>query len=133
MAATSMKVAGYSTEPAARATVMRPSSSGWRKTSRTLRRNSGASSRKSTPLWANETSPGLGIVPPPTSPASEMVWCGARNGRTATSARPSSTPVTLWILVVSRASGRVRSGRMVGSRLASMVFPEPGGPIITTL
>ena len=38
-----------------------PSSSGWRMTSSTLRGNSGSSSRKSTPLWARETSPGRGI------------------------------------------------------------------------
>lgn len=36
---------------------------------------------------------------------------------------------TLWILVVSRASSRVRGGRMVESRLANIDFPVPGGPI----
>ncbi len=35
-----------------------PSSSGWRSTSRTFFRNSGSSSKKSTPLCAKETSPG---------------------------------------------------------------------------
>ncbi len=35
-----------------------PSSSGWRSTSSTCRRNSGSSSRKSTPWWAIESSPG---------------------------------------------------------------------------
>ena len=50
-----------------------PSSSGWRKTSRTFRGNSGSSSRKSTPLWESETSPGRGIMPAPMRPASEMV------------------------------------------------------------
>src|SRR2546427_5099093 len=45
------------------------------------------------------TSPGRGNVPPPISPASEIVWCGARNGRRATSDSPSgSTPATEWIL-----------------------------------
>jgi hypothetical protein len=53
---------------------MTPSSSGWRKTSRTWRRNSGNSSRQSTPWWASDTSPGIGTWPPPISPASEMVW-----------------------------------------------------------
>jgi hypothetical protein len=28
---------------------------------------------KSTPWWESETSPGLGLDPPPISPASEMV------------------------------------------------------------
>jgi hypothetical protein len=43
----------------------------------------GQSSRKSTPLWASDTSPGIGTWPPPISPASEMVgWGGAtRAGR----------------------------------------------------
>ncbi len=62
-----------------------PSSSGWRSTSSTLRWNSGSSSRNSTPWCARLTSPGIGCVPPPSSPASEIVWCGARNGRVATS------------------------------------------------
>jgi hypothetical protein len=53
--------------------LVRPSSSGWRNTSRTWRRNSGSSSRKSTPWWASDTSPGIGTWPPPISPASEMV------------------------------------------------------------
>jgi hypothetical protein len=26
-------------------------------------------------------SPGAGVLPPPTMPASLMVWCGDRNGR----------------------------------------------------
>src|SRR5215218_5705359 len=47
----------------ARAIVTTPSSSGWRKTSRTWRRNSGNSSRKSTPWWASDTSPSIGPWP----------------------------------------------------------------------
>jgi hypothetical protein len=31
------------------------------------------------------------------------------------------------------ASSKLMGGRMVGRRLASMVFPEPGGPIMTIL
>jgi hypothetical protein len=31
--------------------------------------NSGILSRKRTPLWAIETSPGVGLVPPPSKPA----------------------------------------------------------------
>jgi broad specificity phosphatase PhoE len=34
-------------------------------------------------------------------------------------------PITLWIFVVSRLSSKFVSGRIVGSLLASMVFPEP--------
>lgn len=80
IAETSMKSAGNRSDCEALAMVTWPSSRGCRKTSRTLRLNSGSSSRKSTPLWARETSPGLGICPPPISPASEMVWCGALKG-----------------------------------------------------
>ena len=59
-----------------------PSSIGWRSISSTSRGNSGNSSRNSTPLCARLTSPGRGMpMPPPISPASEMVWCGERNGR----------------------------------------------------
>jgi hypothetical protein len=39
------------------------SSSGWRQTSRTWRRHSGNSSKKSTPWWASDTSPGIGTWP----------------------------------------------------------------------
>ena len=48
-------------------------SSGCHNTSRTWRRNSGSSSRKSTPWCASDTSPGIGMWPPPISPASKMV------------------------------------------------------------
>jgi mannose-6-phosphate isomerase-like protein (cupin superfamily) len=41
-------------------------------TSRVLRRNSGSSSRKSAPLCECEISPGPGLVPPPSRPASLM-------------------------------------------------------------
>ena len=60
---------------------MRFSSSGWRSTSSTLRPNSGSSSRNSTPLWASDTSPGMGDCPPPISATCDAVWCGARKGR----------------------------------------------------
>ena len=76
-----MKRAGKVMEVAAREMVTTPSSRGWRSTSRVERLNSGSSSRKRTPWWARLTSPGRGVVPPPMSPASEMVWCGARKGR----------------------------------------------------
>src|SRR5438445_3401471 len=116
---------------AARAIVTTPSSIGWRSTSSSFLRNSGSSSRNSTPPCARLTSPGRGYDPPPINPASEIVWCGARNGRRATNDSPSgSTPATEWILIVSSASSRPILGRIVGRRRASIVFPEPGGPII---
>src|SRR5213594_3627917 len=134
MAAASMNRAGYVRLMAARAMVTTPSSIGWRSTSSTFLRNSGSSSRNSTPPWARLTSPGRGYEPPPINPASEIVWCGARNGRRATSDSPTgSTPATEWIFVVSSASSRLIFGRMVGSRRASIVFPDPGGPIIRML
>lgn len=43
----------------ARDMVISLSSKGWRITSSTLRANSGSSSRKSTPLWASDISPGV--------------------------------------------------------------------------
>ena len=134
MAAASIKRAGKVSDMAALAMVTWPSSSGWRITSSTLRGNSGSSSRNSTPLCESETSPGRGMIPPPISPASEIVWCGARNGRVLTNpAAASSTPATLWILVVSSASSNVSGGNTPETRLASMVLPEPGGPIIRML
>lgn len=59
MAATSWTRAGYRMWWLARATMTSPVSRGWRRESRAWRENSGSSSRKSTPLWARETSPGL--------------------------------------------------------------------------
>src|ERR1039458_8213615 len=53
-----MKRAGNVRDMEARAMLPVPSSRGWRRTSSTLRGNSGSSSRKSRPLWASETSPG---------------------------------------------------------------------------
>src|SRR5690242_12483671 len=129
-----MKRAGYDRLIDAREIVTQPSSIGWRSTSSTFLRNSGSSSRNSTPPCARLTSPGRGYDPPPIKPASEIVWCGARNGRRATSDSPSgSTPATEWILVVSSASSRLMRGRIVGSRRASIVLPLPGGPIISLL
>ncbi len=81
IAATSTKLAGKECEPRARLIVTTLSSNGWRNTSNTRIPNSGSSSRNNTPRCASEISPGRGQFPPPTSPACEMVWCGARNGR----------------------------------------------------
>ena len=72
--------------------------------------------------------------PPLTSEIRLAVWCGARNGRVATTrGRFPSSPATLWIFVTSSASAVVVRGRIEGSRRASIVFPQPGGPTSTTL
>ena len=73
IAPTSMKLAGNVTVPCALLIVTTLSSSGWRRTSSDECPNSGSSSRNSTPRWARVISPGRGTIPPPTSPAFEMV------------------------------------------------------------
>src|SRR5215813_10724574 len=80
------------------------------------------------------TSPGRGMLPPPTSPASEMVWCGERKGR-APMRPPSdgSSPATEWMRVVSRLSSKVIGGRIVGMRFASIVLPASGLPTSSML
>jgi hypothetical protein len=65
IAATNINRAGKLNEKEARETRTRPSSMGWRRTSSTCLGNSGSSSKKSTPLCAILTSPGLGCLPPP--------------------------------------------------------------------
>jgi len=64
--------------------VTTPSSIGCRRPSIVFFRNSESSSRNRTPLCARLICPGLGIVPPPTSPASEIEWWGAAKGRVVT-------------------------------------------------
>ena len=73
IAATSMNCDGNVIVPAAREMVTRPSSSGWRMVSSTLRLNSGNSSRNKTPWCASEISPGVGLMLPPSNPASLAV------------------------------------------------------------
>jgi len=68
-----MNLDGNVSAIAAREIVTWPSSRGCRITSSTCLLNSGSSSRKRTPLWERLTSPGLGGLPPPMSPASDMV------------------------------------------------------------
>ena len=95
--------------------------------SRTFLLNSGSSSRKSTPWWLKETSPGRGYDPPPIRPASEIVWCGERKGLVASrGVLGSSTPATEWILVVSSASSRERSGRIRGKTAGEHGLAGPG-------
>ncbi len=74
------------------------------------------------------------LRPPPVSAGVDMLWCGARKGRCATMPPPrGNAPATECILVTSSASSNVMSGRMEGMQRASMVLPEPGGPIIRRL
>ena len=129
IAATSIIELGYVSEPATREIVTLPSSNGWRNASITSRLNSGSSSKNSTPLCAKEISPGFGTVPPPAIPATETVWWGERKGRWFTNGfLLSSVPAMEWILVVSIDSSKVISGSIPGSRFASILLPEPGGP-----
>jgi hypothetical protein len=50
-----------------------------------------------------------------------------------TAVRALVRPATLWMRVVSRASGRVMACRIVVRRCASLDVPAPGGPRIRTL
>ena len=99
------------------------------------RRNSGSSSKNSTPLWARLISPGVGLAEPPSKPASEMEWCGERKGRWAMKADglPASRPQVLWILVVSMASSSDIDGIREGMRFANIDLPEPGEPSMSRL
>jgi hypothetical protein len=55
-----------------------PDSNGVRNASITAGANSGASSRKRTPLWAHEIAPGLASRgPPPTMLTMLAEWCGS--------------------------------------------------------
>ena len=54
-------------------------------------------------------------------------------GRRASRPPAAIFPATECILVVSSASSRDSGGRMVGILRASIVLPEPGAPIISTL
>ena len=72
------------------------------------------------------------VAPTPASPEVDTVWCGALNGLRVTSA-PLPSPLALWTLVTSMRSSMVSGGRMPGILRASMVFPEPGGPLMMTL
>ena len=73
-------------------------------------------------------------APPPTIAGADAEWCGARNGGTRISPPPgASRPATEWIRVTSSAASSSSSGRIPGSRRASIVLPVPGGPASSTL
>ena len=73
-------------------------------------------------------------APPPTIAGADAEWCGARNGGTRISPPPgASTPATEWMRVTSSAASSSSSGRIPGSRRASIVLPVPGGPASSRL
>ena len=105
------------------------SSSGWRSISSTERGNSSSSSRNSTPLCASEISPGRTVGPPADQArrrhrvVRRAERARARPAPSRPAGRRSNTPSS------SPAPRRTPSGgRIPGSRWASMVLPEPGGP-----
>ena len=55
-------------------------------------------------------------------------WWGATNGRTRVMPTASAS-ITDAIAATSSASSASSGGRMPGSRDASRVLPQPGGPI----
>jgi len=126
-------MAKYRVWRATRERLSAPDSSGSRDASKLLRSNSGNSSRNNTPLCASEISPGRGMPPPPMSAAPEAEWCGARNGRRIQCAGLKPLGPSDCIAAASSASVSLSAGKMPGRRLASMVLPVPGGPVISTL
>jgi hypothetical protein len=82
---------------------------------------------KSVPWCASDTSPGSGIWPPPSKPASESVCWGAGQGCLVMRAVWAPVcPATQGMRVVSSTSARLIAGRMVVSRRASIDLPAPG-------
>ncbi len=61
-----------------------------------------------------------------------MVWCGLLKGLHLT-ILSFRIPATLCIFVISIASSKLNGGRIETNLLASIVFPEPGEPIIRRL
>ena len=59
----------------------------------------------------------------------DIVWCGALNGLLVIiGISLSVSPAMLWILVISNASSRLKSGSIDGRHLEENVLPEPGLP-----
>ncbi len=134
MLAINVKFAGYSTDCSALDTFITPSSNGCLKVSIVCLVYSGISSKNKTPLCAMLISPGLELLPPPVSETVVAVWCGALNGlEVIIPSLLSNSPAMLCILVTSNASAKVKSGKIPEKHFASIVLPEPGGPIIKTL
>lgn len=113
----------------ARCTAITPDSNGWRSASSATRENSAASSRNNTPRCARAIAPGLAARdPPPTSAATDALWCGASSGGRESSADTAS-PLSERTDATSSASSSSSAGMMPGRRRASIVFPAPGGPL----
>ena len=113
---------------------MTPSSSGWRRASSTVGGNSASSSRNRTPPCARLTSPGphgLGAAADQRDHGGGVVRGPERRPPDQAAAerhgpRPSGLRVASMRLRCGRASGS-----SPGRRLASMVLPAPGGPIMS--
>lgn len=80
--------------------------------------------RKSEEIWPRKRHIPKWII-------SEIVWWGLRKGRSLTNESSArNKPATLWMRVVSKDSSKVIRGSIPGSLLASILLPDPGGPII---
>jgi hypothetical protein len=108
---------------------MRSPSSGWRKTSRTWRRNSGHASKKSTPLWASDTSPGIGTWPTADQPrirdgvVLRAKWSGRDQRRTVTGEAGDTVDAG-----GVEGFGGVMANRMGVRRRANIDRPDLRGP-----
>ena len=70
--------------------------------------------------------------PAPNRAAAEAVWCGASNGgRRIRAVHRPAAPLSEWTAVTSIAASSSRSGSRPGSRSASIVLPDPGGPTMS--
>ncbi len=59
-------------------------------------------------------------------------WCGRRKGRTPASTPSMGSPTTECTTAASSISSSVKGGRIEPMREASIVLPEPGGPIMSS-
>ena len=89
-----------------------PASSGWLSISSVFLENSPSSSKNKTPWCANEISPGLGKVPPPTNKLEDAEWWGWRYR---------------GLNYASTISSKVRSGKIEWNASSSILFPQPRG------
>jgi hypothetical protein len=118
--------------PDARAMLIAPSSSGWRRRlehrpagtrgNSSNRKNAVVGEARLSRTWSK---PAAGRLLPST-----RCGCGARNGGSSISEPVApSTPATEWECAgTSRAWRAPSGGRIPGSRRATIVFPVPGGP-----
>ena len=77
--------------------------------------------------------PGVGVAAPGHAPGGDGVVGRTEGPLGEQGCSLLVKPITEWIWVASRASRRVMGGRMEGRRRASMLFPDPGGPIMAAL